>query len=81
MITIQSNREPARIQGAGTGRKHDFSDIGFTDQRLSDHHRADGSRPFGGLPAGVVFFGCNGAAAGGDRRSGACIDLVRSDRT
>lgn len=55
MITIQSNREPARIHGAGTGRKHDFSDIGFTDQRLSDHHRADGSRPFGGLPAGVVF--------------------------
>ena len=81
MITIQSNREPARIHGAGTGRKHDFSDIGFTDQRLSDHHRADGSRPFGWLPAGVVFFGYNGAAAGGDRRSGACIDLVLAELT
>lgn len=55
MITIQSNREPARIHGAGTGRKHDFSDIGFTDQRLSDHHRADGSRHLAGCLLGWSF--------------------------
>lgn len=60
---------------AGMGDEMTFRTSDILIGGKPDHYRADRDRPFGRLPVRVVFFDCNGSAAGrgGNRSAGGDI--------